>query len=79
MNTKDKKDWKEWREWRKECRKDRRRYHHGGGGVYGLGLIGAAVYFIGQAATFGAGVVGLLKAIVWPAYLVYFALELLVK
>jgi threonine dehydrogenase-like Zn-dependent dehydrogenase len=41
------------------------------GAVYGLGMIGAAVYFISNAAGFGAGVVGVLKAIVWPAFLVY--------
>ena len=39
--------------------------------IYGLGLIGAAVYFIGQAVTFWTGVLGFLKAIVWPAFLVY--------
>jgi hypothetical protein len=39
--------------------------------LYGLGLIGAAVYFIGQAGTFWAGVIGFLKAVVWPAFLVY--------
>jgi hypothetical protein len=39
--------------------------------VYGLGLIGAAIYFISHAATFWLGVVGFLKAIVWPAFLVY--------
>lgn len=43
----------------------------GGDAVYGIGLIGAAIYFIGQATTFGAGVLGLLKAFVWPAFLVY--------
>jgi hypothetical protein len=48
-----------------------------GGAVYGLGLIGAAVYFIGHAATFWAGVLGFLKAIVWPAILVFKALEYL--
>ena len=48
-----------------------------GGAVYGLGLIGAAIYFISQAATFGAGVVGFLKALVWPAFLVYEALKAL--
>ena len=55
--------------------------HRAGGGnaVYGLGLIGTAVYFIGKAATFGAGVVGLLKAIVWPAFLVYEAFKLVYK
>ncbi len=39
--------------------------------VYGLGFIGALVYFIQQAANFGEGVLGVLKAIVWPAFLVY--------
>jgi len=47
----------------------------GGSAVYGLGLIGAAIYFISQAPTFGAGVVGFLKALVWPAFLVYEALK----
>ena len=47
------------------------------GAIYGLGLIGAAIYFIGQASGFIAGVVGLLKAFVWPAFLVYEALKAL--
>jgi len=45
--------------------------------IYGLGLIGAAVYFIQHAANFGEGVMGLLKALVWPAFLIYKLLELL--
>lgn len=47
-------------------------HHRGGGGeaVYGLGFIGAAIYFIGQAATFGLGVLGFLKALVWPVFVV---------
>lgn len=45
------------------------------GAVYGLGLIGAAIYFISHATTFWMGVLGILKAIVWPAYLVYEALK----
>ncbi|MDD2730962.1 MAG: hypothetical protein PHW33_02435 [Candidatus Portnoybacteria bacterium] len=45
--------------------------------VYGLGFIGAAVYYISQAAGFWPGVVGFLKAIVWPAFLVYSALKFL--
>jgi hypothetical protein len=44
------------------------------GAVYGLGLIGAAVFYISQAASFWAGVLGFLKALVWPAFLVYEAL-----
>jgi len=39
--------------------------------VYGLGFIGALIYFISTASSFWMGVIGLLKAIVWPAYLVY--------
>jgi hypothetical protein len=42
-----------------------------GDAVYGLGVIGAAVWYISTAATFWMGVVGFLKAIVWPAFLVY--------
>jgi hypothetical protein len=49
-----------------------------GGAVYGMGMIGAAVYFIGHAVGFWAGVVGLLKAIVWPAFLVFQAFKHLV-
>ncbi|MFZ2070974.1 MAG: hypothetical protein WAV32_05170 [Halobacteriota archaeon] len=45
--------------------------------IYGLGFIGAAVYFIGQATTFWMGVLGFLKAIVWPAFLVYGLLKFL--
>ena len=41
------------------------------GAVYGLGLIGAAVYYIGQASGLVEGVIGFLKALVWPAFLVY--------
>lgn len=45
------------------------------GAVYGLGLIGAAVYFISTATGFWMGVLGFLKAIVWPAFLVYEAFK----
>ena len=44
------------------------------GAIYGLGLIGALVYYIQQADTLWMGVVGVLKAIVWPAFLIYQAL-----
>ena len=50
--------------------------NYGPGPVYGLGLIGAAVYYLHVTSGFGAGVVGLLKAIVWPAFLVYHLLGL---
>jgi len=58
------------------CRKGH--YHSSAGdAVYGLGIIGAAIFFIGQATTFWLGVLGLLKAIVWPVFLVLAALQAL--
>lgn len=39
--------------------------------VYCLGMIGAAVYFISQATGFWMGVLGFLKAMVWPVLFVY--------
>ena len=47
----------------------------GGGAVYGLGMIGAAIYFIQHAASFWDGIIGILKAIVWPAFVVYSLLD----
>ena len=47
----------------------------GVGGAYFLGMIGAAVFYLQQATTFGDGVIGLLKALVWPAFLVYHLLH----
>jgi hypothetical protein len=46
-----------------------------GNAVYGLGFIGAAFYFISGATNLWMGVLGFLKAIVWPAFLVYDALK----
>lgn len=51
--------------------------HSSDAAVYGLGFIGAAIYYISQATGFWMGVLGFLKAIVWPAFLVYEALKLL--
>ncbi len=45
--------------------------------VYGLGLIGAWIYYISHATTFWIGVLGILKGIVWPAMLVYEFLKFL--
>jgi len=41
------------------------------GAIYGFGLIGALVYFIQHATSFPDGLLGILKAIVWPALVVY--------
>jgi len=48
-----------------------------GGGIYGLAFIGALIYFLQNATTFWMGVLGVLKAMVWPAMLVYNALKFL--
>jgi hypothetical protein len=47
--------------------------YRGGGSeaVYGLGMIGAWIYYLTHATTFLMGVLGILKGIVWPAMLVY--------
>jgi len=46
-------------------------------GFYGLGFIGALVFYLQQATSFWAGVIGIGKAIVWPAFLVYDLLSFL--
>lgn len=52
-------------------------YNKGSGGaVYGLGFVGAAIYYVSNSTTFWMGVVGILKALVWPAFLVYEVLKL---
>jgi len=48
-----------------------------GGAVYCLGIIGAAIYFISNATGFWMGVLGFVKAIVWPAILVFEMLKYL--
>jgi len=45
------------------------------GAVYGIGFVGAVVFFLSQASGFWMGVLGFLKAIVWPAFLVFEALK----
>jgi hypothetical protein len=48
-----------------------------GGSIYGLGIIGAVVYYIGHATTFGVAMVGIFKAIFWPAFLIYHVIPLI--
>jgi hypothetical protein len=48
-----------------------------GGALYCMGFIGAAIFYIQHANGFWIGVLGILKAIVWPAFLVYKALGFL--
>ena len=54
-------------------------WHKGGGHghLYGLGVLGALFYFLSSATSFTSVVVGIFKAIFWPALVVFKALELL--
>ncbi|HSX00911.1 MAG TPA: hypothetical protein VLF67_01600 [Candidatus Saccharimonas sp.] len=52
-------------------------FNKGGDVVYGLGVLGALVYYIQTATSFWDGVVGVFQAIVWPAFLVYHLLGFL--
>jgi hypothetical protein len=60
-----------------ECcppRKWQQNYHNHGntcGVFYFFGMIGVAVYYIQQISGFWPIVLAILKAIVWPAFLVY--------
>lgn len=49
------------------------------GAVYGFGLIGAWVYYIGRATTPQERIQGFFKGVFWPAFLVYSLLEFLDK
>ena len=50
---------------------------HAGHGVYGLGFLGAVIYYISTATGFWMGVLGILKALVWPAFMVFEVLKFL--
>ena len=50
-----------------------------GPAIYGLGFIGALIYFLQAATTFWIGVISFLKELVWPAFLFYYLLEFLKK
>jgi hypothetical protein len=43
----------------------------GGDAVYGIGVIGAWVYYLKRATTNQERALGLAKGLVWPAFLVY--------
>lgn len=46
-----------------------------GSALYGMGFIGALIYFMQAATSFWMVITGFLKALVWPAYVVYKLLE----
>jgi hypothetical protein len=48
---------------------------HTSSAFYGLGFIGAAIYFISNSIGFWAGLLGFLKAIIWPVFFIYQAFK----
>lgn len=47
------------------------------GGIYGMAFIGAVIYFVQQATTFWGVVIGIGKALFWPAVLMYHLMQYL--
>ncbi|MES0342187.1 MAG: hypothetical protein ABUK08_07740 [Candidatus Humimicrobiaceae bacterium] len=67
---------------KEDCKPRGKKYKDKGGsgvlgGAYFVAFVAAAVYFIQGAGTFWMGLLGFLKAVVWPGYLVYYLLEFL--
>jgi hypothetical protein len=52
-------------------------YRSGGDLVWFLGFIGACIYYLSAAPTFWLGVLGFLKSLVWPVFLVLEAFKTL--
>ena len=49
----------------------------GCGAIYGMGFLGALVYFMQHATGFWAVILGIFKAIFWPGMILYKVLEML--
>lgn len=47
------------------------------GSIYGFAFIGSLIYYIQHATSFGMGVLGFLKSLVWPAVMIYKLMEFL--
>ncbi len=63
--------------WDSDKKKDKKvnSSHGTAGSLYFVGFVGALVYWMQAAVGFGAVITGILKALVWPAYIVYKLLE----
>lgn len=49
----------------------------GGNAVYGLGLLGALIYFLQHAQGLTGVLLAILKSLLWPAFLIFRLLEFL--
>ena len=52
-----------------------KKLHKSCGGTYFLGFIGSVVYYLSTSTGFWNGVLGVLKSLVWPAFLVFEVLK----
>lgn len=56
------------------AKKNKYHYYYGNGqsnAIYGLGIIGALFYFLGNATSFSLVLIGIGKSIFWPAILMF--------
>lgn len=53
------------------------KHNAGSGAIYGMGFLGALVYFISHATSFVDGLIGIFYAIFWPGVILFKVLELL--
>lgn len=51
--------------------------NHSSNAIYGLGVIGSAIYYIVHATSLSMGIIGIIKAIFWPAVIIYKVMEML--
>lgn len=57
---------------KQQCQCDHKKQQtSGNSAIYGLGVIGSMVYLISTATSFWVGVLGVLKAFFWPAFVIY--------
>lgn len=47
------------------------------GAIYGIGMLGALVYYIQHATSFWNGALGVVEAVFWPAMVIYRVFDLL--
>ena len=71
MLYKEMRRWRDWCGWDKKDKNRKNVIYKSSGALYGFGFLGALVYYMQQSSSFGEGVIGVLKALVWPAFLVY--------
>lgn len=62
----------------KDSKCDHGHHHHGnvGNGVYGLGIVGMAVYYFQHMPASSELLMTIVKIVFWPAFLLYHLLEI---